>query len=603
MFTLGLSMEHDASAALAHDGNIVAAISEERLSRHKGQWGYPWRAINECLRLGGIMRADVDIFCVSLNKFPAVYFKKPLWWKEWNERWHRTRRTLLGKPEEVTLTMTDFLEAVRAEELCLADLFNWDRFRADGFTKARVRFVDHHHAHAHSAAHFSGFQNALVVTADCVGACCAQDETIAHTLESVFLQNLIPLSHTTSTWSDRYLRRIHVTDLNGSPGSFYGSVTEALGFISPRHEGKVTGLAAWRKTKALDEPFRKTFSLSEDKTHFIAEQISSNVLNISEARKAAIHEAIKGHSREDVAGSAQCILEETILKHIQWVLQQTGFRNLALSGGVFANVKLNQHLMELPEVDHIFVFPAMSDAGLAVAAAQIASASSEHSLLTQAPVLARPPLKDVYWGPAYSDAEVEAILKKNGLSHEKLSESERPRRAAQWIADGKILGLFQGRMEFGPRALGNRTILAAPVKAGINDSLNQRLSRSEFMPFAPSVLAERCEEIFENFSKGAHAAEFMTVTYTVKESWRPRIPAVVHVDGTARPQAVHRAINPRYYDILAAYETITGLPVVVNTSFNVHEEPIVCRPEEAIQALREKRIDALLIESFWVTSA
>ncbi len=158
-------------------------------------------------------------------------------------------------------------------------------------------------------------------------------------------------------------------------------------------------------------------------------------------------------------------------------------------------------------------------------------------------------------------------------------------------------------MEFGPRALGNRTILAAPVKAGINDSLNQRLSRSEFMPFAPSVLAERCEEIFENFSKGAHAAEFMTVTYTVKESWRPRIPAVVHVDGTARPQAVHRAINPRYYDILAAYETITGLPVVVNTSFNVHEEPIVCRPEEAIQALREKRIDALLIESFWVTSA
>jgi carbamoyltransferase len=170
-----------------------------------------------------------------------------------------------------------------------------------------------------------------------------------------------------------------------------------------------------------------------------------------------------------------------------------------------------------------------------------------------------------------------------------------------WIAEGKILGVFQGRMEFGPRALGNRTILASPTDARINDDLNKRLSRSEFMPFAPSVLAESCDEIFENFQKGSHAAEFMTVTYTVKEKWRARIPAVVHVDGTARPQAVHREKNPRYYDILKAYHGLTGLPVVVNTSFNVHEEPIVCRPEEALQALRENRVDALLIENFWVT--
>jgi carbamoyltransferase len=145
--------------------------------------------------------------------------------------------------------------------------------------------------------------------------------------------------------------------------------------------------------------------------------------------------------------------------------------------------------------------------------------------------------------------------------------------------------------------------LASPGNAKINDELNHRLSRSEFMPFAPSVLAERCPEIFENFPKGAHAAEFMTVTYTVAPSWRSRIPAVVHVDHTARPQAVHKDKHPRYYDIIKEYENLTGIPVVVNTSFNVHEEPIVCRPEEAVQALRENRIDALLIENFWVYSS
>lgn len=601
MWTLGLSMEHDASAALARDGVIVAALSEERLSRKKGQWGYPWRAADECLRLAGITRGDVDVFCVSLNKFPACYFRKPVWWEEWNERWHRARRAFLGLPEEVTLTLSDFIRVLRSKGLRLTDLFDWARFRSDGFTKAHVRFVDHHHAHAHSAVHFSGFSEALVVTVDCVGTCFAQDETLAHTLESLLHQNLIPLSHTTSTWRENRLRRIHMTDLNGSPGSFYGSVTEALGFISPRHEGKVTGLAAWGKTCALDDSFRKTLTLSEDKTHFVSAQIGENAINISEARKTAIRKVLQGHSREEISGSAQRILEETVLNHIQWALRQTGFRNLALSGGVFGNVKLNQRLMELPEVDQIFVFPAMSDAGLAVAAAQIATTSTGSSLLNPVPLSSRAPLRDVYWGPAYDVNEIETILKEAGLSYEELSGSERPRRAAQWIAEGKILGLFQGRMEFGPRALGARSILAAPVRAGINDSLNQRLSRSEFMPFAPSVLAERCDEIFDNFSKGIHASEFMTVTFTVKESWRSKIPAVVHVDGTARPQAVHRTVNPRYYDILKAYETLTGLPVVVNTSFNVHEEPIVCHPKDAIRALCEKRIDALLIEDFWLS--
>ncbi len=583
-------MEHDASAALAHDGEIVAAVSEERLSRVKGQWGYPWRALNECLKIAGIQRQDVDIFCAALNKFPSCYLHKPSCWQDCVERWHRIRRAMLGRPEEVTITMTDFLQETRSQGCIFADLFDWRRFRNDGFARADIRFVDHHHAHAHSAAHFSGFHEALVITVDCVGACCDQEETQPHTLESIFLQSLIPLSHTTSVWRNGNMRRIHMTDLNGSPGSFYGSVTEALGFISPRHEGKVTGLAAWGKLNDLDTPFRSVLRLSEDQTHFTADQAQERCSNISEARKTAIRKAMQGYSREEVAGSAQRILEEAIVGHARWALQQTGLRRLALAGGVFGNVKLNQHLMELPEVDEIFVFPAMSDAGLAVAAAQISSGFQVPSSR----------LRDVYWGPEFSNEEIEGILQTNHFRFERVPEAERAGRAARWIADGKVLGLFQGKMEFGPRALGNRSILAPPSDARINDELNQRLGRSEFMPFAPTVLAERCDEIFENFSKGAHTAEFMTVTYTVKEAWRSRIPAVVHVDGTARPQVVYRHQHPRFYNILKAYEEITGLPVVVNTSFNVHEEPIVCHPEEALQALSERRVDALLIEDFWV---
>ncbi len=587
-------MEHDASAALAKDGRIVAAISEERLSRKKGQWGYPWRSIQECLRIAGIRRQDVDVFSVALNKFPACYFRKPGWLEEWGERWHRVRRKLKGRPEEVTVTMTDFMREVRSRGQVLSDLFNWVRFREDGFVKAKVRFVDHHHAHAHSAVNFSGFDRALAITVDCVGACCVQDEMEAHTLESVFLQHLVPLSHTTSLWEKGGLRRLCTTDLNGSPGSFYGSVTEALGFISPRHEGKVTGLAAWGTDTHLDAPFRKTLRISEDGTHFVSDQIWHGCLNISEARKAVIRKSIQGHSRENISGSAQRILEEAILGHATWALKQTGARHLALSGGVFGNVKLNQRLMELPGVDRVFVFPAMSDAGLAVAAAQIATEGSKIKVSNLK-------MEDVYLGPGFSNEEVEAVLKGSGFSYQRLEVRDRALRAAKWIAEGRVLGLFQGRMEFGPRALGNRTILAAPTEARINDELNRRLSRSEFMPFAPSVLAERCDEIFEDYRKGDHAAEFMTVTFTVREAWRNKIPAVVHVDGTARPQAVHRGKHPRYWEILKAYESLTGLPVVVNTSFNVHEEPIVCRPEEAVKALHERRIDALLIEDFWVT--
>ena len=594
MWVLGLSMEHDASAAVARDGELVAAISEERLSRKKGQWGFPWRAIDECLKLAGIGREQVDCFCVALNKIPAHYFRRPTWARETREAFYRAKRDLQGRPQEITLSVNDFVDEVRRHKRLLVDLFREEVFRKEGFKNAKLVFTDHHHTHAVTAWYYSGFNDALVLTIDCVGASFVNDYEKLHDLVSLQHAHMVPLSHSISRAQNGRIIRESQSDLSGSPGNFYGIVTQSLGFISPRHEGKVTGLAAWGQDTTLDGPFQKVLQLSPSKTYFQTVLTSRVSPNLSEEKHHFIKSVIKGHTRENVAGAAQRTLEKAVVEHVREFARRTGLRKVACAGGVFGNVKLNQHIMELPEVDEVFVFPAMSDAGLAAGAALMPSITAGAAVKPRR-------LKDVFFGPGYTNHEIKRILDKSKYKYRQMVAGERARLIAQLVADGKIVGLFQGRMEYGPRALGNRTILANPTDPQINDWLNKRLSRSEFMPFAPSVLVEACPDIFEHFPKGAYTAKFMTITYMVKEKWRPRIRAVVHIDGTARPQAVSREDNPRYYDIIKEYEKITGLPVVLNTSFNVHEEPIICKPEEALRALKEGRVDLLVLEDFLVT--
>jgi carbamoyltransferase len=272
-------------------------------------------------------------------------------------------------------------------------------------------------------------------------------------------------------------------------------------------------------------------------------------------------------------------------------------RSIALNGGVVANVKLNQRIAMLPEVDRVFVFPAMSDTGNPVGAILLDQLDQMNQAGT---VFQGEPLRDVYWGPEYSDEEISKALVRAGVQAERLNEESLIERAASSIHAGRIVGWFQGRMEFGPRALGNRSMLARPTEGKINDWLNQRLDRSEFMPFAPSVLAEHADEVYIGVEKARHTAEFMTITFDVRPEWRTRIPAVVHVDGTARPQLVRSETNSRYHKLISAYYLMSGIPLVLNTSFNVHEEPIVCKPEEAIRAFVDHRVDCLGIGNFWV---
>jgi carbamoyltransferase len=260
-----------------------------------------------------------------------------------------------------------------------------------------------------------------------------------------------------------------------------------------------------------------------------------------------------------------------------------------LSGGVVANVKLNQRIFELDGVDNIFIHPNMGDGGCGTGAALLEFQGDGN--------LSKP-LPDVYLGPEYSDEDILASLQRSQLAYDKYTPIEP--KIAQLIAAGKVVARFNGRMEYGPRALGNRSILYHAREPEVNQWLNQRLGRTEFMPFAPATLYEHRHQCYLNVDGGDYAAQFMTITFDCTEFMKRESPAAVHVDGTARPQLVTAASNPSFHRILAEYHRLTGLPSVINTSFNMHEEPIVCRPDDAVRAFLQGNLDYLAIGSFLV---
>ena len=578
---LGITSSHDASACVFVDGELRAAISEERLTRVKGDGGrLPELAIDRCLAMVGATRLDVDAIAMTYNHVPEEYCRRTSARKEAERRLSRALKKLLGRANRTQYFLSEILRHLREDpQRRFEDYFFADRFLAgEGFRAGiPLRFVDHHRTHAVAAGYFSGFSRAAVVTMDGEGD--------------------LDIHHTSSVLEDGRLRCLHVSDTPGnSPGYFYMSITELLGFRPLRHEGKVLGLAAFGQPSALLEPFCRAMRLSADGHGFASD--FAGLERALDRRHEFLAKVVRGQARETVAAAAQQVFEEVIVALVLNFLRESGQRRLALNGGVFANVKLNQRLAALPEVESLFVFPAMSDAGNCVGAALSVLDAMNPGALSRA----HEALETVFLGPEFSAEEIRAELEKSGLRHAYQEGPALADRAAQAIHAGDVVGWFQGRMEFGPRALGNRSMLARATDATINKSLNDRLDRTEFMPFAPSVLAEHAEGIFENLHKSRHTAEFMTITYDVSPAWRGRVPAVVHVDGTARPQLVRRDRNPRCWEVIERYRQLSGIPLVLNTSFNVHEEPIVCAPREAVQALVDDRIDCLAIGPFWVES-
>lgn len=575
---LGFSCtSHDSSAALFVDGRLIASIAEERLNRIKCSGkSVPQLAIDAVLGMAGLNRRDVTHVGILSGYYPEEYFA---WIDTGKESWRKLKRLsrrLRGKPTEIIWTGHNDREA-RAAGLTLESRMRKDLFLAnEGFRPdAQVSIHSHHGAHSILAGFYSGFDECLVVTADGFGDL---DE-----------------AHTSGIYRNGCIEPISVTNGVGrSAGLFYMTITELLGFRPVRHEGKVLGLAAFGDPEPLHSAFSRALRLEADRLTFASD--FNNEQSAHQDRVAFLKNAIAGHSRENVAAAAQQVLEDAYVAHIRELVSRTGLHRVAMNGGVAANVKLNQRVAQLDEIERIFVFPGMSDAGNSVGAALLALEQESPGFLASH----QHALQDVYLGPECTDTAIEHELQTHGLRYEKLDEAALVDRAAHVMHDGLVVGWFQGRMEFGPRALGNRSMVGAPTDAGINKSLNDRLDRTEFMPFAPSVLAERADEIFVGVDKAAHPAEFMTVTFDVREEWKARIPAVVHVDGTARPQLVRADRNPLYHALIKRYGEISGIPLVLNTSFNVHEEPIVCGPAEGIRALREDRIDALAIGLFWV---
>ena len=554
---------HDSSAAAFDDYQLLAAVEEERLTRRKGSGeGVPWLAIDEVLRIAGWSRSDVDVIVALRSFFPWQYFHHGLY-----RRYDYAVQRRLGLDRKLRdlVVHCQLRGTADAKAVFRTDAFLRDHgFRPDTI----LEFANHHEAHALASLFYTDWNDALLYTADGVG------DNVSYSIRTLKDGRL----HC-HFGDDRWLLQ------RGPPRSSlawaYGFATKACGFTMFRHEGKLTGLAAYGKPTLAAE-IASHFWIDDD--GMVAGKFGDD-----KSIERMIFKICQGHSRETIAASIQKVVEDFVLRSIQHWLVRAQTRRLGLGGGLFANVRLNRELAEKCPIDEIFIFPAMGDGGLSVGIGLCFLLARDG---IQTWLARRHRLDHVYLGFDY-----------NGGIDEHLAQAgvrPLPGAPAQVTKDmlvaGKVGAAYIGRMEFGPRALGARSILASPADAKINDELNRRLARSEFMPFAPYVLEEDSAKVFELTPVNRYAARFMTITCAVRPEWRNRIPAVIHVDGTARPQVIRDRENPLYADILRRFRAETGLPVLVNTSFNVHEEPIVNQPSECLKALRDGRVDFVVTE-------
>jgi len=567
---------HDAAVALVTpDGEIVAAQSEERFTRIKMDGGFPFRALEALWSVAGVRPSDVTTVAVpywsARDKLADAAFFARAALGQPELLWHQVRNRVGGDQFQrgmAELGAYRYLDAYKAQLRSVRaadgrpDVTGWEDFlRYAEVDHAPVVRVDHQVAHAAGAYYTAGWDEALVITCDGLGA-----------LKS----GIVAVGCGTT------LRVIARTFYPHSTGEFWETITAICGFHHMKHGGKITGLAAH------GDPLATCYAVMRDALALDTLTVRTRLDPVGIARR------LEGARREDIAATAQRRLDEVVTALAQQALRRTGLRRIALAGGVFANVRLNQAIAELPEVDEVFIYPAMGDEGLGLGAALHAAGR----------VYRTPPapLKDVYLGPDFSDIEIEDTLRRHRVMYERLDDACLADRAASRLAAGRVVALFRGRMEFGPRALGHRTILYQTTDATVNDWLNQRLRRTEFMPFAPVTLDREASRCYVGLDNRRHAATFMTITCECTPWMKDVSPAVVHLDGTARPQVISQDADPFYYDILERYWQRTGIPSLINTSFNMHEEPIVCTPDDAVRAFQQGHLDHLVIGPFLVTA-
>ncbi|HTA60586.1 MAG TPA: carbamoyltransferase C-terminal domain-containing protein [Candidatus Baltobacteraceae bacterium] len=556
MITIGInySQMHDSSACLVRDGELQFAVAEERISRLKHDPRFPVNAIQSCLEFARIRPDQVDEICFG-------------WQAPGPEYRHDLKLYATG---QWPLTYLNFLNATRQFVSMWHQNGGANRYRHHfPSSKARVRFVPHHLAHALSTYAYSGFDDAAVVVLDGHGAWEA-----------------------TSIWHGRGGRLDHVLTIPfpNSVGVFYGEFTEFLGFQRNADEWKVMGLAPYGQPGVdlspfidpLDSPYRVHTKklIGENAGSF------SGMIPLLGAPRVAESEIEDRH--KNIAYAVQDMCEQAMFSVVRMALQKTGSRNLCLAGGVALNSKANGKIVASGLIDKFFVQPAASDDGVALGAALAPFLDGGARLPLRA-------MRHAYLGPSFEDDAIETALKTYKIRYSPLSDPAAT--AAEMLSQGKILGWYQGRMEFGPRALGGRSILADPRDPEMNIKVNNAVKfREWWRPFAPSFKKEAAPEYLES----AYDSPFMILTAQVRPEKRSVIPSVTHVDGSARPQTVEKEINSLYYRLIDEFGKRTGVPVVMNTSFNLRGEAIVHTPTDAIRTFFSSGMDALLLGSFLV---
>jgi carbamoyltransferase len=573
MFVLGITDGQTSGAALLSDGQIVAAINEERLARIKQARGFPRASIHAVLQMSGVALDEIAMVAVAQTN---MEFRDDV--AGWNG-WFEERQDIEDSHNLFFNVASKFGSLANKIPACKKLYYVMRRpvfeerrrriadiMRGEFSIHAPVRFFDHHYAHAASAYYTSGFDETLVITMDGGG-----DGSSSH----VYLGR------------NGKLENLSKVDSYDSLGNYYAYATAICGYKAKRHEGKITGLAAYGNP-AYYEMLKTFIDCSEGRT------VNKGAVLFGAAVKKMRHILRDDFHKEDLAASIQKLSEDVCREYVRYWMTRTGCRRLALAGGVFANVRINQELHELDGIEEIFIHPGMSDEGLAVGAAMASWATLANlNGITTKPTT---PLKNVYLGYEFSERETEIALKESGHCYHYHSNIEL--EIATLLAAGHVVARFNGRMEYGPRALGNRSILYQPTDPTVNDWLNKDLIRTEFMPFAPSTMSEYAEQCFANVKGAENTARFMTLTFDCTDWMKKHCGGVVHRDGTARPQLVREEDNHSYYRILENFYKLTGLPSVINTSFNMHEEPIVCTPADAVRAFEQGHLDYLAVGNF-----
>lgn len=566
---IGIYDGHNASASYINKGKLISSVEEEKFTRIKNhdlrntKYGAPIRSIEYCLKASNWKCKN---FSIALQD-PSVLANRSvlLFIKSFKDNLFSSRKNFLKKKNH----MID----------CYNYVFRYQERRINKIKKvihkfqpnSKIELIDHHYSHAASAYYSANFDNSLVFTFDGRGDALSG---------SVYLGNKCKLT------------KIKEYDFINSIGHFYSAITIACGFKAIKHEGKITGLAAHGKIKKkLLKSFRDLLHIDKDE---IISHIYSNTSlgpyphSLFSKCVQKIKKIVKGYNIRDISATAQYHTEEIVLKLIYHFCKKFKKKNVCLAGGIFANVLLNKKISEKKFINNLFIHPAMSDAGISYGAS-IASYYKKKKRKVKKGF-------NIFIGPKIKTNNIEDYLKSKKLTYQRFPNAEK--EVAKLLFKKKIIARCVDSLEYGPRALGNRSILFHAADPSVNIWLNKKLNRSEFMPFAPIVIAEERKKFFKFRKNMEFNNRYMTLATKTKSLTKKKCPAIVHVDGTARPQILFKEDNAKLYKLMNYYFNLSGIPCLINTSFNIHDEPIVCNEFQAIDVFIRSNLDFLQLNNY-----